>query len=332
MAVTRFDQITHLPPDLFETLVEAIPKLMKSKQSLLDWFRQANVPDRFLAHHRNLLRRDREAFRKANVAREVLGDIVSGYSQDELLIGVMRNIVRRVAEWDSFAQSYPDDRLQAEVLVRRLREMIKHKDWFTRLDDAQEAQARTSQQQREADAQLIERRGQERRELKSRFNGLFGESDPVKRGLSLERLLNDWFRFEGIQICEPFQVRFGPDNKVLEQIDGVIQIDNWYYLLEIKWWSVPIGVKEVTHHVGKVFFRGNSVRGIFISYSDFTDPAIETARQALVQGSCECLIALRDIHEVLDRDVCLTTFLRDRIDETILRRNPLKSASMRSHR
>lgn len=323
MTTVKFDRIAHIPPDLFDVLVEVIPKLVKSKVALLDWFRQSNVPEQLLARHRQTLVLKKDAFRKHLVTREVLGDVAAGYGRDPMLVAVMRNVVRRVAEWDNFSQSYEDDRLAAEGLVARVRETVQRKDWFTRVADEHEAERRKRQRDRDKELAARQRRAAERLRLKDRFAALFLETDPVRRGTGLEKLLNDWFSFEGIQVSEPFVVRFGDDGKVLEQIDGVIRIDNWYYLVEIKWWNAPIGVPEVTHHVSRVFFRGNCVRGIFVSYSPFTDPAVETARMALVQGSCECLIPLSALYGVLDEDRDLVEFLRERMDETILRRNPL---------
>ncbi len=53
---------------------------------------------------------------------------------------------------------------------------------------------------------------------------------------------------------------------MVEQIDGVIELDGELNLVEIKWWSVPLGAGEVSHHLVRVFNRGH-LRGIFISAS-----------------------------------------------------------------
>jgi Restriction endonuclease len=53
---------------------------------------------------------------------------------------------------------------------------------------------------------------------------------------------------------------------MVEQIDGVIERDGELYLVEIKWWSVPLEPGELSHHLVRVSNRGHA-RGIFISAS-----------------------------------------------------------------
>ena len=67
---------------------------------------------------------------------------------------------------------------------------------------------------------------------------------------------------------------------IYEQVDGAIVLDGEVYLVEMKWTSDPIGTDLVSPHLVRVFNRG-SCRGIFISASGYTEPAIHVIRQAL---------------------------------------------------
>ena len=88
---------------------------------------------------------------------------------------------------------------------------------------------------------------------------------------------------------------------VIEQIDGVVEIDGDLYLVEMRWWKSPIGPGEVSPHIVRIFNRGLQVKGIFISYSPYTDGAIETCKQALAGGAVVALCTLEEIVWVLDR-------------------------------
>jgi hypothetical protein len=53
---------------------------------------------------------------------------------------------------------------------------------------------------------------------------------------------------------------------IVEQIDGVVELDGRLYLVEVKWWHDPLGPGDVAQHLVRVFNRGHA-RGIFIAAS-----------------------------------------------------------------
>ena len=65
------------------------------------------------------------------------------------------------------------------------------------------------------------------------------DDKPQERGKLLEAVLNDLFRAYGILVREDFR-RKAPDSSiVLEQLDGVIELDGAIHLVEMKWLKDP---------------------------------------------------------------------------------------------
>jgi hypothetical protein len=65
-----------------------------------------------------------------------------------------------------------------------------------------------------------------------------------------------------------------------EQIDGSFHLKNEFYLLEAKWQDAPVGLAELLTFDGKVGGKAHWSRGLFVSYSGFTDDGL----QAFAQG------------------------------------------------
>ena len=125
-----------------------------------------------------------------------------------------------------------------------------------------------------------------------------------------------------ILVAEDFKRKGGEGFGIAEQIDGVVEIDNQMYLVEMKWWDEKLGPAEVAPHINRLLLR-NSVGGIFISSSDFTPSALETCRDFLQQRVL-ILCTLREIVDVLNREADLRTMLQAKIRAAKLERNPLK--------
>ncbi|MBA3716363.1 MAG: restriction endonuclease, partial [Pyrinomonadaceae bacterium] len=108
---------------------------------------------------------------------------------------------------------------------------------------------------------------------------------------------------------------------IVEQIDGVIEIDSNMYLVEMKWWDKPLGTAEVSQHVMRVFTR-NYARAIFISNSDFTPAAINTCREAL-HHKVVVLCKLQEIVMLLEQEKDLRNFFKSKVEAAIVHKNPL---------
>ena len=157
-------------------------------------------------------------------------------------------------------------------------------------------------------------------QVKKDLYALFGLTDPQKRGKQLEDVLNQLFQTAGILVREAF-TRVAPTGEgIVEQIDGVIELDGEIYLVEIKWWNQPLGTGEVSQHLVRVFSR-NCARGLLISYSGFTDPAITMCKESLAR-MVVALCGLEEIVQILEREDDLTELLRKKVRAAIVDKNP----------
>src|SRR5260221_5637327 len=71
----------HFPPDLIELLIEAIPRLSRSKEGVLDFFRGCGVPYGMMADLRQQVAADRNSISKFAIARKILVRINNGGEQ-----------------------------------------------------------------------------------------------------------------------------------------------------------------------------------------------------------------------------------------------------------
>ena len=149
---------------------------------------------------------------------------------------------------------------------------------------------------------------------------MFGEKDPYKRGKRLEGILNSLFSFAGFLVREAFTLKGDEGQGIIEQIDGLVEIDGMLYLVEMKWWDKPIGRPEIAPHLVSVLYRGD-VGGIFISYSGFSPAAIEDAKTGLAH-KVFVLTELQEIVQVIDREADLRAFFKEKINRAKSDRNP----------
>jgi hypothetical protein len=120
---------------------------------------------------------------------------------------------------------------------------------------------------------------------------------------------------------EAFEIIGGEGEGVVEQIDGVIEIDGYLYLVEMKWWKKPLGKAEVSPHLVNIFNRGHA-GGIMISASGYTQPAITVCKEALSQK----IIALCELEEIvllLEHKQDLKAFLKLKLQAAIMDKKPL---------
>ncbi len=124
---------------------------------------------------------------------------------------------------------------------------------------------------------------------------------PQPRGYAFEDFLKSAFDLFGLKAREPFR-------NVGEQIDGSFLLDNEIYLFEAKWTSNPIGVADLHAFHGKLD-KAAWTRGLFVSYSGFTDQGLTAfgpaKRMICVEG--------RDIYDALEKQIPLADLLRAKV-------------------
>lgn len=310
----------HYPPELFQLLIDAVPKLCKSKRDLLLFFQGAGVSQAVLQPYETLLRTNKTAFNKYHVTRELLTKL---NEQGERSLRVRRELLKRITEFESFSVCWESDQAAARGLVAQIRELINVKDSFTRMRMEKEEEQRKRVEEQEVVAKAKRERIAKREKVKSDLYALFAEGDAHKRGKMLERVLNELFACHDILVREAFTIKGKCGEGVIEQIDGLVELESHPYLVEMKWWNTTIGVGDISPHLVRVFSRGGQARGIFISHTEFTEPAITQCRDALAQGAVVVLATLHEIVALLESGSEMKPWLKQKVNAAIIDKQPL---------
>jgi restriction system protein len=310
------DIVFHYPPELTQLLIQTVPLLCPSKPDVLLFFKGAGVPQSVIHDLAARVAKDRSSINKYEIVRTVLERL---NASGEATLRERREILKRVTEFEDFSTCWPADQLKAKGLVAEISRVIGVKDSFTRMKQAQEDE----RAQRVAETRRKQKEEQDRRtalaSLRDDLSALFAEPDAHKRGKALEGVLNRLFKTTGVSVREAFMVRLDGAG-VVEQVDGVIELDGHLYLVEIKWWKEPLGPGDVAQHLVRVFSRGHA-RGVFISASGYTTAAIHSCKELLTRAVF-VLCALEEVVMLLDNDGDLREFLKQKINAAILDKNP----------
>src|SRR5438128_325940 len=111
----------HYPPELLELLVDTIPRLVRSKASVLVFLQGAGVDRTLLREMERELKRVPDEMNKYKIVRTVLTCL---NERGESSLGPRREIVRRVTEYEDFSTCYPSDELKAKGLVAEIRRVV----------------------------------------------------------------------------------------------------------------------------------------------------------------------------------------------------------------
>jgi restriction system protein len=312
------DAVFHYPPDVFEAVVDAVPLLTRSRSNVVLFFRGCGVDRVFLASIERRLEAD-PGFKKYHITRAILTHV---NDLGDSGLGQRRQILKRVSEFEDFSSCYSDNQLKARGAVATVAQLINKKDSFTRLQDERERELQQHREARRAEATAKEAKRAQREALKADLFALFGDQNPHRRGKALEGVLNRLFKAEDILIREAFEVRDdGPSAGTIEQIDGAIELDGRVYLVEMKWWSEPLGRGEVASHLVRIFNRGE-VGGILISNSPYHPSAVADCKDALTKKTV-VLVELREIVQTLNEDRTVRELLTKKIHAATLFKDPL---------
>lgn len=123
------------------------------------------------------------------------------------------------------------------------------------------------------------------------------------RGLAFEHFLNEMFFAFGLLPRPSFTLRG-------EQIDGSFELDHETYLLEAKWHNEPIGQRDVRAFGALVDDRARWSRGLFVSYSGFSEDALDSLRRG---GATVIGLNGQDLHFILNGHISLDEALRAKV-------------------
>ena len=318
-------QVFHYPPELFSLLTDTIPRLCRAKGDV--FFQGAGVEHDALRDLWDQIGAEPDSVSKYAIATTVLTRINEG---GDGTLHQRREVVKRVTEFENFSRCWPDDQLKAKGLVAEISRVVNVKDSFTRMGQERDQERRSRLAAEEAKTQAEQRRLAEIASIKSEMFALFGRGDAQKRGTELEGVLSRLFEVSGIKIREPFALVGTEGRGIVEQIDGVVEIDSHTYLVEIKWVAKTLGKADISNHVVGVYSRGGQVRGIVISYSDYSNSAVDTCREAIAGGKVVVLCTLREIVDLLEQDGDFLDLVRTKVNAAVIDKNPWHTVSGRT--
>ncbi len=313
----KMDNIFHYPPELMNLLITTIPRLNKGKNDVFLFFQGAGVPFILMQTPFEQWKQNKDSIDKFEITRQILTKI--NESGDRYL-RERREVLKRVVEFEAFSSCWPNDQLIAKGLIAEIRNVVNVKDSFTRMANEREFEKKDNLARKHAEIEKVRKKKENIEKLKSELFSLFSEKDKQKRGKKLESVLNSLFLAYGILIREAFTLTGDDGEGIREQIDGVIEVDNHLYFVEMKWWDSPIGVPEISHHLVRVYHRAES-RAIIISASNFTSPAVSTCKDSL-QQKVVVLSTLQEIVFLLEKEGDFLELLRTKVNAAIINRQP----------
>ncbi|WP_026471951.1 restriction endonuclease [Alkanindiges illinoisensis] len=308
----------HYPPEVLSLLVDTIPLLCRSKRDVVLFFQGAGVAPEDIHEVQHLVNATPEAINKFDIVRNVLTKV---NQRGDNGLRARREILRRVVDFESFETCWPNDQYKAKGLVASIREAVNKKDAFTRMKQERDAErnSRIAKQQSERNAAAEKRAKIEH--VNQCLLALFKMDDkPQERGKLLEKVLNDLFRAYGIYVQEDFRRRDPDSSVIVEQIDGVIELNGQIHLVEMKWLNIPVGIGEFSPHLSRLFMRANA-HGIFIATNGYAASVISECRNALTQKTL-FLCSLQEFVMLLQRQGDLLELLRKKSHAAIIDKNP----------
>ena len=313
----------HYPPELFELLVETIPLLSKSKKSVLLFFRGSGVAEKLYEDISIKLDADKNSINKYEICRTILIRI---NEKTDIYIRERRELLKRVVEFESFTNCWPSDQYKAKGLVSEIRNIVNVKDAFTRMKQEKENNQSKHSATYAKKVDIIKKRAELIETAKKDFYSLFSLKNPQERGKKLEGVLNSLFSIHNVLIREAFARKGDNGEGIIEQIDGVIEIDNQIYLVEMKWKKDKIGSEDIYAHLGRIYHR-SSAHGIFISASGFSDSGIIASKEALLKQAILILTDLEEFFNILENNLDLTQYFKTKIEKALIDKNPYSKHS-----
>ena len=308
----------HYPPELFNLLVDVIPLLNKTKKDLLLFFRGAGVNEKMLLDLQQRLTIAPKDIGKFEIARTVLQRL---NERGEMTLRERREVLKRVVEFTSYDACWPDDQLKAKGIVASVRDIVNQKDSFTRMNQAREEERKARLATLDLDLRAKQDKATKIDAAKESLYALFSTPiTPQQRGKQLETTINDLFGAFGISVHEAFHLVGNQGEGIVEQVDGVIEFKADFYFVEMKWYQTPVGTAEISNHLVRLMSRAEA-KGLFISASDFTEPAVHTCREFL-QHKLIVLCHLQEIVLLLEGQHDLSEFLGKKIGAAMIYKNP----------
>lgn len=314
------NDIYHYPPDLFDLVVQTIPLLNRSKKAVLTFFKGAGIEEAIFNDISLKLDTNPELISKYEICRTILERV--NQNSDKYL-KQRREILKRITEFEAFSTCWESDQLKAKGLVSEIQKVINVKDSFTRMKQERENEQSLRKKEYQKKLEEIHKQKEHIDKIKKDLFSLFSELNPQKRGKILESVLNSYFKAFEILVKEDFKRLGESGDGIIEQVDGIIEIDNQIYLVEMKWKQDSISNNDIFTHLGRIYHRANA-HGIFISASGYSPSGIIAAKEALVRNALLIMFDLEEFVKVIEGEVDFKNYLRDKIKAAIIEKEPYK--------
>ncbi len=130
------------------------------------------------------------------------------------------------------------------------------------------------------------------------------EDSPQSRGHAFEKYLNALFAASGLDPRGAFKIQG-------EQIDGSFVLRENIYLLEAKWQTAKSDKNDLVVFNNKVSSKSGFTRGLFISYSGYSEQALSTLAHGITVNTI--LMTVQELVITLERNIPLPDVLWNKV-------------------
>lgn len=194
---------------------------------------------------------------KRFVVQELLNDLNTGKHEDDLIASALITGLCK----GNFPDATPVGRDAIDKLNAQRAEE-SHEAAGLRAEEERKRRERERTAERTADEFAAKRE-----EFRQKFLTLYKRQDPQQRGFALEKFLNSFFEYEGLNPRGSFKL-------IGEQIDGSFAWAGRTHLVEAKWVKGLIGGAAFSSLMYKVEGKTADTRGLFISIDGYSSEAI----------------------------------------------------------
>ncbi len=247
----------------------------------------------------------------------------------EAALSQRRLILKQIVEFNQYLSLNAANRQIARNLVGEVQALVHVKDNRTREQQERDRIREIHIATQEAKLSELNRQKNSFASIKRELNGIFGLTDPIKRGRAIESVFNSLFKASEISIKEPITLYAGDEPDQPGPIEGVIVLDDHPYLIEIKWHSHPLCRADISQNLVNLFSREAS-RGFFISNTGYTYDAIELCKLALADRQV-ALCTFEEIVLMLEQEDDFAGLLSEKMRQAIVNRNPFCQSNGYSH-
>lgn len=305
-------------PDVYIAVVQAVPLICKSKRDVVTFFRGTGMRHKHLDVLAKQVASDPDSLKKHHMTDELLE--IANRDASDAGLKVRREILKRIVDFNNFESCWPNDQLAAKGAVAKVRELIQEKDAFTRMAQAHDRERAQMLEASRRQAAEKRRQQEERERVKQALYAVIVMPAGKERGDAFERVLNQIFALDGLLVREAFTLSGDEGVGIVEQIDGVVELDYNLYLVEAKFYSANLGVGEVAQHMVRVS-RRSGVRGMFVVHPGFSAAAIDSVKAEL-HRSVFVLATVEELVCVFESDVPFTDWLRNKARHAAIDRDP----------